>query len=481
MPALDLVLFVTAKQIWAEADDQERLPERQRFGTIQKALHDTISLFDEQIDGDADTASLRRTVLELAQSNRCLFIFDNLETLPDEEIAAVADFCRDLPKPSKAIVTDRERRGFGLGHPMPLPPLSPEASLGLIDSRLAADHIQLPAEGRAALTRMVDEIGGVPLYLHYVANLLGQGHTPGEALGHLRGEDTLGLLRFSFESSLDRLSRSALQLLFYVAVRKDPATRKALRRLCVDDNELDDGLHELRGAHFIETAPGKEAAHFQIADRSLRDYVSLEAPKRLGEETTRELVKKAGTREVFVEHPNVQRAIEQAVKEAENRSFQEGVTYLETRRAEFRNAPPILAKLGYLYFRCYDRQKARGLLERSLAGSWEDAVTLRTLGIINLWDARLEEAEENSTAALTLRPDDNLTKILLGEVFLTRAERYRFTLDSGRRLELAERASLLIDDSLIEDDYKPWQQSHNERRLGLLERCERVLAEAPGH
>ena len=475
--ALELVLFLTAKQSWAEQDDQRRLPESQRFGTLLEVFHATLELFDISTDVDVEFGALRTQVPKLAQDSPCLFVLDNLETLPDQEIASVADFCRDLPSPSKAIVTDRERRGFGVAHPLPLPPLSPEASLNLIDNRLATEGVQLSAETRPAVTRVVGEIGGVPLYLHYVANLLAQGYPPQEALARLRGEGTLGLLKFSFESSLDRLSHVALQLLFYISVKKEPATRKALRRLCSDDSQLDDGLDELKGTHFIETAPGREAAHFQVADGNLKDYVSLEAPKRLGEDIARDLIKRAGTREAFVDHPNVRRAIDQAIREADSLSWQEGIAYLERRRTEFRNAPQILAKLGYLYFRCYDREEARDLLERSLAGSWEDAATLRTLGIINLWDNRLEEAEENGTAALTLRPEDKLAKILLGEVLLTRAERYRFTLDSGRRVELAKRASLLVDDSLIEDDYKPWQQSHNERRLRLLERCERVVAE----
>ena len=58
--------------------------------------------------------------------------------------------------------------------------------------------------------------------------------------------------------------------------------------------------------------------------------------------------------------------------------------------------------------------------KRSRNSGWEDVVALRTLGIINLWDDRLEEAEEASAAALALSPDDKQAKRLLGEVLLTR-------------------------------------------------------------
>ena len=476
-PDLELVLFLTAKQTWADQDDQARLPKGQRFGTLRDAFHATLDLFDVEVEPSADLSTLRRNVLELAQGSTCLFVFDNLETLPDEEIAGVADFCRDLPLPSKAVVTDRVRRGFGIGRPMTLPPLSSEASLSLIDKRLAADSVPLAAEGRAALTRVVSAIEGVPLYLHYVANLLGQGHSPEEALQHLRGEDTLGLLKFSFESSLKGLPTSALEILYYLAEKKEPATRKQLRRLSETDITFNDDMDSLKGAHFVELAPGAEAIKFQVADRSLRDYIILEVPGLLGEEVTAQLRHKAGARNDLRRFPNVQRAIEQTLREAASLSWEDGIRYLESKRAEFKSAPEILAKLGYLYFRCYDRKNARKFLEQSIAAGWEDAATLRTMGIINLRDGRLEEAAENSEASLTLNPDDRLTQRLFGEVLLTQAEQSLFTLDRERRLALAKRAYGLVDDSLIEDDYARWQQSHNEERLRLLERCEKLLDE----
>ncbi len=481
-PAIDLVLFVTAKQTWASQDTQEHLPASQRFATLDEAFAATLDLFDERPLSDADFESTRRQVLELASASKCLFVFDNLETLADDEISTVALFCQDLPQPSKAIITDRERRSFGIGRPMKLPPLSDEASLDLVNSRLAAEGVPLSPEGRAALRRVIADIGGLPLHLHYVANLLGQGHTPQEALERLRGEDTLGLLHFSFKSSLDRLSQSALQLLFYLAVKRNPATRKELLRVRTDGSDFKEDMDSLDAAHFVERATGGEAVKFQIADPNLRDYVYREAPKRMEDSVTAQLTQKAGGSSDLRGLPNVQRAIEQAIGEADKKgTWAEAISYLESKRTQLGNPPQLLARLGYLYFRRYDRQTARALLERSRASGWEDVVALRTLGIINLREKRLEEAEENSEAALALRPDDKQTKRLLGEVLLTRAEESRFTLDSARRGQLAERAFDLIDGSLIEDDYASWQQNHNADRRSLLERCERLLPTAAQH
>ena len=191
---------------------------------------------------------------------------------------------------------------------MKLPPLSPEASLSLIDGRLDAEAVPFSPEGRAALKRIVTDVGGVPLYLHYVANLLAEGHTPSEALERLRGEETLGLLHFSFESSLVRLPDSALQLLFYLAVKRNPATRKELLRLRTGQSDFKEDMDTLGAAHFVELATGGDAFKFQIADRNLRDYVLLEAPKRLGDEVSAQLTQKAGGSSDPGRVPNVQRA-----------------------------------------------------------------------------------------------------------------------------------------------------------------------------
>ena len=477
---LDLVIFLTAKQSWAEQDDQQRLPDSQRFGTLREALEATLEMFD--VDALNDSLSqLRTNVLELARDNRCLFIFDNLETLDDDEIRAVALFCQQLPSPSKSVVTDRERRGVGIGASMTLPGLQREEALNLLDDRLTRTGAELLDRGRTELAQVVDELGGVPLYLHFLANLLTQGHTPREALQHVRGEDTLGLLRFSFESSLQRLPESALELLYYMSLKREPASRKELLRLSDARTDLNDDIGALQDAHFVEYAPGRDAVTFRVADRTLGEYVRLEAPNRMEVRAVSRLQQRAGVRSEFERQPNVERAIRQAADEASERALRtwaDGIEYLEEKCVEFGDAPPLLGRLGYFHFRSHDTKAARPLLERALASDWEDALTLRTLGIINLWDRRLEEAQENAEAALNLHPESDQTKLLLGQVLMTRVEQSRFTLDSGRRLDIARRALSLIENSLIEDDYARWQRSHNERRARLLDRCELVVAGA---
>jgi len=475
---LDLMIFLTAKQTWAEQDDQQRLPDRQRFGTLREAFEATLEILDEIPDPDDDMPVLRRKVLELARANRCLFVFDNLETLDDEEIRAVAEFCQEIPPPSKAIVTDRERRGTGIGRQMTLPGLSHDASLQLIEGRLDARGAKLPARGVAALESVIGELGGVPLYLHFLANLLSEGHPPAEALRVIRGSETLGLLRFSFESSLARLSGSALELLYYMSLKREPASRKELLRLSAPDSEFSEEIGALQDAHFVEYAPGRDAVAFRVADRTLAEYVRHEAPARMEGDTVLRLRQQAGFRGELERQPNVERAIRQAMDEASKLDWAQGVDYLEQKCAEFRDPPPLVGRLGYFYFRNHDRQQARLFLERALSGDWEDALTLRTLGILNLWEGRLQEAQANAEGALSLRPEEDQAKLLLGEVLMTQVERARLTLDDARRLEVARKALALIEDSFIEDDYARWQRGHNERRERLLTRCELLLVEA---
>ena len=225
---VDLVVFLTAKQTLAEHDDQQQLPDQQRFETLREAFEATVGILGVSAPRDRNIAELRTDVLELSRDQLCLFVFDNLETLDDDEIRAVASFCQQLPSPSKAIVTDRERRGVGIGTSMTLPGLSRNESIGLIDDRLERAGTRVPNQSRNTLAQVVDWLGGVPLYLHFIANLLTQGHTPTEALRKIRGEDTLELLRFSFESSLVRLPESALQLLYYMSLKREPGYPKGI-------------------------------------------------------------------------------------------------------------------------------------------------------------------------------------------------------------------------------------------------------------
>ncbi len=476
--ALDLIIFLTAKQSWAEQDDQQRLPDRQRFGTLREAFEATLEILGLSSATSNDISALRTTVLGLARDNRCLFVFDNLETLDDTEIRAVAMFCQELPSPSKAIVTDRERRGIGIGTPMVLPGLSHSDSLRLIDHRLTSKGAPLPKRSRPALEGVVDELDGVPLYLHFLANLLTQGHTPAEALRVIRGEETLGLLRFSFESSLRRLPRSAVELLYYMSLKREPATRKELLRLNDGQSDFQDDIGALTDAHFLEYAPGRDAIAFRVADRTLAEYVRLEAPRQLNPELVSRLQQRAGARSEFERQPNVERAIRQAIEEASALDWGDGIKHLEQKCAEFGNPPPLLGELGYFYFRNHDRTRARPLLERALRSDWESALALRTLGIINLWEHQLEDAQQNAEAALNLHPEDSQARLLLGEILMKRATRSRFTLDGARRLELARTALTLMEDSLIEDDYAHWQRNHNDRRERLLAKCELVVSDA---
>ena len=465
-PRPELVLSLTAKDNWIEG--QVEAPLEQRFGSLRRVLEAFIDLCGGDAPRDSEVEELRDEALALARDMPCLIVLDNLETLPDEELEALGTFIQRVPSPSKVIITDRERRAFG--ERLDLRGLAPDAAVALVKARAANDGVAISGTQNRAIRGVSEELNGVPLYLHFFANLLVTGYSASEALQKIRGNDMLWLLRFSFDSSLRSLNESARELLYYLAHMPDPVTRSDLSQVVRDGEELDDAVGRLRSTHFIENV---EMGSFRITDRQLREYVISQFPARLGHEPALWIQRLTGA--PAQAHPNIERAIQQLVREANElgvADWQRGYDRLQEGRAQFGDANEIIAGLGYFAFRLRYRDEARRLLERAIAGGHQDWNTHRTLGLVYYYDRSLDEAIRQAEISLTLRPDEPRSLLLLGDAMLDKAARSAIAQDSSRRLEQVRTAKSALARSLIEDDFARWQRWHNERRARLLEKAE---------
>ena len=287
-PKPELVLSLTAKKNWLEG--QLKAPAEQQFGSLRRVLEAFADLCGGHASPDSNIDDILNEALSVARDMPCLIVLDNLETLPDDELEMIGTFVQRLPQPSKVIITDRQRRAFA--ERLDLRGIEPDAAVSLVRTRAADDGVEIPGTQNRAIRGVSEKLNGVPLYLHFFANLLVDGYSASEALQKIRGNDMLWLLRFSFDSSVRGLSESARELLYYLAHVPDPVTRSDLLQVIRDGEELDDAVRRLRNTHFIENV---EMGSFRITDRQLREYVITQFPARIRPDAASRIQHLAGT------------------------------------------------------------------------------------------------------------------------------------------------------------------------------------------
>ena len=116
----------------------------------------------------ARTEEQAELVRKALTQQRTLLIVDNLETVDDE---AVLDFLRELPAPTKAIVTTRPR--IDVAYPVRLVGMPWTDAQRLIEQEGEKKGVSLTA---AESRRLFDRTGGVPLAIVWSVGLMGLGH-----------------------------------------------------------------------------------------------------------------------------------------------------------------------------------------------------------------------------------------------------------------------------------------------------------------
>jgi tetratricopeptide (TPR) repeat protein len=257
--------------------DYERLPKGERFEAIIWTSAKAVVL---TADGIASRPQITRTlddiyttisiVLELEEITRArpeerdglvtkalarqrtLLIVDNLETIDDERANT---FLRELPAPTKAIVTTRHR--IDVAYPVRLVGMSWEEAQELITRECEKKGVGLIEEHMHGL---YDRTGGVPLALVWSVAQMGYGYSPDEVLRRL-GNPQGDIARFCFHSTIERIrGKSAYRILLALAVFATDASREALG--CVagfgeDMLSRDEGLVELEKLSLANKRDGR--------------------------------------------------------------------------------------------------------------------------------------------------------------------------------------------------------------------------------
>jgi tetratricopeptide (TPR) repeat protein len=175
---------------------------------------------------------------------RTLLIVDNLETVDDE---MVMSFLRELPAPTKAIVTTRHR--IDVAYPVRLVGMPREDAQGLIRQECDKKGVTLSTD---ETRRLYDRTGGVPLAIVWSIAQMGFGYDVEAALTRL-GQPTSDIARFCFEGAVERIrGKPAHKLLMALSLFVTDASREALGYVAdLPELDRDEGLVELEKLSFL--------------------------------------------------------------------------------------------------------------------------------------------------------------------------------------------------------------------------------------
>lgn len=207
----DAYCFASAKTSWLTPEGVRA--ETLALSSLDAFVRETARILDcRDVERITDATERRRALLDALQRRRVLFLWDNLETLNQEERDQIAEFMRRLPGSNKAILTSRRRTGES-AVTLRLDRLTEREAFDLL-SDLGQGHARVGAElrraGEAAQRALYEAAGGNPLVLHWaVGQMRLCGLTLPDAVQRVLTADRSGdLYTFLFADAARELTES---------------------------------------------------------------------------------------------------------------------------------------------------------------------------------------------------------------------------------------------------------------------------------
>lgn len=232
------IVWVTAKRTLLTAGGIQQ--RQQTFSTLADLYREIAQVLDVPAILQADVAQQRDLVEQALQTQRTLLIIDNLETVDDEELLT---FLRELPDPTKVIVTTRHR--IDIAYAIRVLGMPEADAIAFMVSEAANKNVELPLAATAALFRRT---GGIPLAIVWSIGLLSLGHDINAVLRRL-GSGHSDIARFCFTESVAHIrGHDAERLLLALALFEHSVNRVMLGEIAgLGDDHIgrDDGLAQL--------------------------------------------------------------------------------------------------------------------------------------------------------------------------------------------------------------------------------------------
>lgn len=161
---------------------------------------------------------------------RTLLILDNLETVDDERVMT---FIREVPDPTKVIVTTRHR--LDIAYPVRLKGMKEDEGLTHIINEAKKKGVNLTKNETQQLYKRA---GGVPLAVVWSLAQISYGHSVEVVLARL-GQPTENIIKFCFEATLNEIrGKPAHIILMGLSLFATSASREAIGYISGFDDDV---------------------------------------------------------------------------------------------------------------------------------------------------------------------------------------------------------------------------------------------------
>jgi tetratricopeptide (TPR) repeat protein len=229
-------------------------------GLVARTLADIYAAIAQVLEREAITraatrAEQDRLVQQALTAQRTLLVLDNLDTLEGPGAEEVRAFLRNLPPPTKAIVTSRER--LDVADVLPLQGMEENEARQLMETESQARSVHLEAAQQAELYRRT---AGLPLPIKLSIARLAAGET-WEGVRRWLGDASSDLVRYCVGGQVElarRRSPEAYRLLLACSLfdRDAGAAREALGTIAdLPLRDRDEGLALLLRLSLVNRTP----------------------------------------------------------------------------------------------------------------------------------------------------------------------------------------------------------------------------------
>lgn len=249
----EAIIWISAKRTLLTASGIQQ--RQQTFNMLGDLYREIATVLEQSQIIQVDVEQRRGLVEHALSGKRTLLIVDNLETVDDEEVLT---FLRELPDPTKAIVTTRHR--IDIAYTIRLTGMPHADALALIELEAARKNVDLPVD---AIEDLYRRTGGIPLAIVWSIALMSLGYGVESVLRRL-GSGHSDITHFCFEESVAHIhDRDAYRVLATLAIFEVSVNRQMLGEIAGlghDEIGRDDALAELLQLSLVN----QERDHFSL-------------------------------------------------------------------------------------------------------------------------------------------------------------------------------------------------------------------------